>query len=68
MARKKRPRPIMERQIVEVRVGWEHAACAWCGQPFRAKRVDAKTCSDTCRFAMANERKRGTSAQEAVPV
>ena len=58
MSKKKGLRPIIVREVVERRVGWEHTACAWCGQPFTSLRSDAKTCSDACRYAMSDERKR----------
>ena len=61
MARQKQPKPIIEQRVVEVRVGWEHPACAWCGKSFVAKRVDAKTCSDICR-AKASARARAQAA------
>jgi len=28
---------------------WRTRFCRVCGQPFRASRLDAETCSDTCR-------------------
>jgi hypothetical protein len=64
MAKKKGPRPIMERQIVEVRVGWEHSACDWCREPFRSKRVDARFCTAVCK-AMSHYAKGKKRAQTA---
>ena len=44
--------------MIVIQAGWEHDACANCGDPFESTRRDAQHCSARCRYKASDTRKK----------